>query len=169
MREKLPEYMVPATFVLLESLPLMHNNKIDRRALPAPDRTGLELATGFVAPATQVEEMLAQVWRRVLGIKQLGVNNNFLELGGHSLLAMQVISQVAEALDVEVPVRRFFASPTIAELAKVIAEIKESGEQPGTPAIKRMTRNAYRVELVQTAISRKPELDVKDYANRHSQ
>ena len=151
LKAQLPEYMVPGSFVLLDSLPLMHNNKVDRRALPAPDRTGLELEKGFVAPSTPVEEMLAHAWSRVLGIKRVGVNNNFFELGGHSLLAMQVVSQVAEALGVEVPVRRLFESPTIAEFAKVIAEIEDSGEHPSVPSIKRVTREAYRVELSKTA------------------
>src|SRR5215217_772669 len=138
LKQQLPEYMLPTSFVLLETLPLMHNNKVDRRALPAPDGRGPELEKEFVAPSTPVEEVLAHVWSQVLGIKRVGTNNNFFELGGHSLLAMQVVSQAAKALDVELPVIRLLTSPTIAELAKVITEIKEAGEQPSMSAIKRV-------------------------------
>jgi len=153
LKQQLPEYMLPTRFVLLEALPLMHNNKIDRRALPAPDGMAPELEKEFVAPSTPVEEVLAHVWSQVLGIKRVGTNNNFFELGGHSLLAMQVVSQVTKALDVELPVIRLFTSPTIAELAKVITEIKEAGEQPCIPAIKRVTRGTYGIEASKRALS----------------
>ena len=97
LKAKLPEYMVPAAFVPLDALPLMPNGKVDRRALPAPDRTRPELEKEFIAPRTPVEELLAEVWAQVLGIERVGIYDNFFELGGHSLLATQAVSRMREA------------------------------------------------------------------------
>lgn len=115
LKEKLPEYMVPDRFAMLESLPLTPTGKIDRRALPAPNQTRPAIAE-FVAPRTRVEEVLAGIWAEVLGLEQVGIHDNFFELGGHSLLGVQIVSRLRCALQVEIPLRTLFESPTVAEL-----------------------------------------------------
>nr|WP_318528447.1 non-ribosomal peptide synthetase/type I polyketide synthase [Plectonema radiosum] len=117
LKEKLPDYMIPGAFVILDVLPLTPNGKVDRRALPAPDFQP-ELERSLVAPRTPIEEMLASIWTDVLGIELVGVHHNFFELGGHSLLATQVISRVRDTLAVELPLRSLFESPTVASLAE---------------------------------------------------
>ena len=116
LQEKLPDYMMPSSFVLLDALPLTPTGKVDRRALPAPGTTRPELKEDFVAPRTPLEEILAGIWAEVLGIEPVGMHDNFLELGGHSLLATQIISRLRHALKVELPLNSLFAFPTIAEL-----------------------------------------------------
>ena len=121
LREKLPEYMVPSAFVMLKSLPLTPNGKVDRVALPECDRAQQELEITFVAPRTPVEEILAGIWAKILGLEQVSIHDNFFDLGGHSLLATQVISRLREAFKVELHLRCLFESLTVAELAKKIA------------------------------------------------
>ena len=124
LRERLPEYMVPSVFVLLDQMPLTPNGKVNRRALPAPDdAVRPEQATPFVKPETQTEIDLANIWSEVLGGKQVGVNDNFFDLGGHSLLATQLISRVRTSFGLELPLSAFLASPTIKSLAEKIEEI----------------------------------------------
>ncbi len=120
MKEKLPDYMVPSVFVMLDSLPLTPNRKVDRKALPAPNQTRSLLEEAFVAPQNPTEEQLAQIWKQVLGLEQVGVHDNFFELGGHSLLTAQLLSQVRETFQVELPLLALFEAPTIAKLAQVI-------------------------------------------------
>jgi amino acid adenylation domain-containing protein len=134
LRGKLPEFMVPATFVALEALPLTPNGKVDRRALAArgaePPTRSIE---GFVAPRNQLEEMIAQVWRVALKIERIGVLDDFFDLGGHSLLATRVAGRLRTALDIDLPLRKFFEARTIAELAREI----ETGRGVNVPAIAR--------------------------------
>ena len=123
LEQKLPEYMVPAAFVILEALPLTTNGKVDRRVLPAVDTLSLDTKEDYVAPRTNVEEELARIWRQVLGRQQVGVHDNFFELGGHSLLATQLTSRIRDAFQVELPVRILFEAPTMAMLARHIETI----------------------------------------------
>ena len=120
LKGKLPEYMVPAVFVPLPVLPLTPNGKVDRKALPAPEQVRPALNESFVAPRTSTEQMLAQIWCEVLGLDKAGVQDNFFELGGHSLMVIQVISRLRETVQVELPMDRFFETPTIAALGEVI-------------------------------------------------
>jgi amino acid adenylation domain-containing protein len=122
LTSKLPEYMVPSAFVILKSFPLTSNGKIDRRALPAPDEMRPELTGNFVAPRTNIEEVLAAIWAEVLKLEKVGIYDNFFELGGHSLLATQVISRVRQAFQVELPLHRLFESATVADFAVAIAQ-----------------------------------------------
>jgi len=124
LKEKLPEYMVPSAFVMLDQMPLTPNGKIDRRALPAPDTTRPEMTHRFVAPRNAIEETLAGIVSKVLNLQQVGVEDDFFELGGHSLLATQVISRLREALNVELRLREIFEHPTIGELAQVISQLQ---------------------------------------------
>jgi amino acid adenylation domain-containing protein len=126
LKEKLPEYMIPSAFVLLDALPLTPNGKIDRNALPVPDHNRPELEVNFVAPRTPLEEIIAEIWAEVLKVEKVGIHDNFFDLGGHSLLATQVMSRLREALRVDLPLRALFEAPTIVELAFRI-EHSESG------------------------------------------
>ena len=129
--EQLPDYMMPAAFVLLDALPLTPTGKLDRRALPSPDWTGLSSPVLATAPRTPIEEVLAGIWAEVLDIEvdQLGMNDNFFQRGGHSLLATLVISRVREAFQIKFPLRMMFHTPTIAGLAEAIMEsLLEQGD-----------------------------------------
>lgn len=130
LQEKLPHYMVPSHFILLDSLPLTPNGKLNRKALPAPDQSRPELADSFVAPRTPNEEMLAKIWCEVLNFDRVGINDNFFELGGHSLLATQVVSRIRATLEVELPLRSLFESPTVAGLAEVIVQSQMESAGP---------------------------------------
>jgi amino acid adenylation domain-containing protein len=120
LRGKLPQYMVPSAFVVLDTLPLTPNRKVDRAALPRPGRTG-QSGASFVAPRTPVQEVLAAVWVQVLGVERVGIHDSFFDLGGHSLLGTQVISRIQDLLKVQLPLRALFEAPTVAELSQVVA------------------------------------------------
>ena len=139
--EKLPNYMVPTAFVLLETLPLTPNGKVDRRALPAPEPTRPESTVSWVPPRTPVEEMLASIWSQVLGIEQVGIYDNFFELGGHSLLVTQVISQIRKVFGVDLPVRCLFEAPTIASLLDYVERAMGAESESITPPIKPVSRD----------------------------
>jgi natural product biosynthesis luciferase-like monooxygenase protein/amino acid adenylation domain-containing protein len=115
---RLPEYMIPSAFVRLDELPLTPGGKVDRRQLPAPDEGRPELETKFVAPRSAVERKLAEFCSEVLGLQSVGIEDGFFELGGHSLHATQVISRVRNYFKVELPMRIFFETPTLAALAR---------------------------------------------------
>jgi amino acid adenylation domain-containing protein/FkbH-like protein len=120
VREKLPEYMVPSAFVVLEALPLTPNGKVNRKALPIPEQ-GRESSRDFVAARTPLEGRLSGIWAEVLQVDRVGVTDNFFELGGHSLLAIQVIARLGDALNTQLPLSCLFEAPTIAELAAWMA------------------------------------------------
>jgi amino acid adenylation domain-containing protein len=120
LKKHVPGYMLPSAFVTLDAMPVAASGKVDRRALPAPDRTRPELDEVFVAPRTPTESALAEMWAKLLGIDRVGVTDNFFDVGGHSLLATQLVSRLREAFQVEVPLHYFFETPTVAELAASI-------------------------------------------------
>jgi amino acid adenylation domain-containing protein len=124
LQEKLPSYMVPQAFVLLDSLPLTPNGKVDRKALPSPDATTRNLANSFVLPRNPIEAQLTQIWSEVLGLERIGVKDNFFELGGHSLLATQVLSRINSAFKLDLSVQIMFESPTIAGIASYIQAVE---------------------------------------------
>jgi amino acid adenylation domain-containing protein len=129
VQQKLPDYMVPAAFVLLEALPLTPNGKLDRKALPAPDGARPDLADGYIAPRTPEEEVLASLWAQVLNVTQPGIHDNFFELGGHSLIAMRLMTRICDAFQVELPLRALFEAPSIAAQAVRIAaaQLEQAG------------------------------------------
>ncbi|MFN6514069.1 MAG: amino acid adenylation domain-containing protein [Nostoc sp. CreGUA01] len=125
LESKLPSYMIPAAFVILEVLPLTQNGKIDRRALPIPDSARPELEEAFVVPRTKEEEILADIWVKVLGVKQVGIHDNFFSLGGDSIRSIQVQS-LAQKHGLNFSIQQLFRFQTIYELAKTLVAAKES-------------------------------------------
>ncbi|WIG97602.1 non-ribosomal peptide synthetase [Myxococcus sp. SDU36] len=127
----LPEYMVPASIMVVDRIPLTENGKVDRRALPVPSVSqGLE--TAYVEPRNGEEEILASIFAELLGAERVGVHDSFFDLGGHSLLATQVVSRIRAVLGVEIPLRTFFAGPTVAGL---VAAVQQQRQRPGAATV----------------------------------
>ncbi|MET0399063.1 MAG: non-ribosomal peptide synthase/polyketide synthase, partial [Longimicrobiaceae bacterium] len=135
VRARLPEYMLPSAFVVLEALPVTPNGKVDRAALPAPETAGAREGE-YVAPRTPAEERMAGIWAEVLGIERVGGADNFFERGGHSLLATQLVSRVREAFRTELPLRTVFEAPTLAELSRRVEALRaEAAADAGIPPL----------------------------------
>ncbi|HEU4511197.1 MAG TPA: amino acid adenylation domain-containing protein [Pyrinomonadaceae bacterium] len=134
---KLPHFMVPTAFVMLDELPLTANGKIDHRALPAPDLSQLASGREYVEPGNPTEQIIANIWAEVLGLDRVGANDNFFELGGHSLLATQVISRVRESFKIELPLRSLFESPEVRALAEKIAATRPGADLEGPRRVER--------------------------------
>jgi amino acid adenylation domain-containing protein len=135
LKERLPDYMLPAELLWLEALPRNSSGKVDRRALPVADRRRPDLESTFEAPRTVVERVLVSIWAQWLGTDQLGIHDNFFELGGHSLLAIRVIARVQAQLGVELPLRVMFDSPTVAELAIAVEQASRGRTTSDAPAL----------------------------------
>ena len=128
--ERLPDYMVPATLVGIDAIPLNANGKLDRARLPSFDSARRELSSEAAAPSTPAEETVAAIWKEILGLNEIAVHENFFELGGHSLLATQVISRVREEFRLAVPLSALFEHPTVAGLAVRIEALKIAANNP---------------------------------------
>jgi|CXWL01.1.fsa_nt_gi amino acid adenylation domain-containing protein/non-ribosomal peptide synthase protein (TIGR01720 family) len=126
---RLPDYMIPTTFVLLERFPLTPNGKVDRRALPDIDQVPAMVEAAQASPASPTEDRVIRIWKEVLDIDQLTVTDNFFDLGGHSLLAIQVVSRLNEVFKQELSVAALFESPTVAQLAMLIDSQPADGQQ----------------------------------------
>jgi acyl carrier protein len=124
--------MVPSAFVTLDALPLTPSGKVDRRSLPDPAEVAADHAPDAVAPRTPIEEAVAAIWSRVLGVERVGVEDDFFVLGGHSLLAAQVVAQVRSDLAVELPMHSLFTMPTVASLSAEIGRMMESADEDET-------------------------------------
>ncbi len=157
LSERLPEYMVPQAFVLLDELPLTPNGKVDRRALPEPDRARPERGAEYVAPRGADEEEVARVWAEVLKVERVGADDNFFELGGHSLLMMQVVSRLRRSLGVELPLRSLFEAPTVVGLSETIRKLKDSGAEPQAPAIVALPRKRHQMKVPLQGLLAVPE------------
>ena len=140
LRQSLPDYMVPNSFVVLDRLPLTPNGKVDRAALLRLDAGRLETRESAAVAETPVQELLAGIWCEVLGRPEIGVDQNFFDLGGHSLLATRVVSRVRDAFHVEIPVRALFESPTVARLAAAVESLRRDGLFAQVPPITRVPR-----------------------------
>lgn len=152
LTQRLPDYMIPSALVLLETLPLTANGKVDHAALPAPDGDRPALVNRYVAPQNALETLLANLWANILGIEQVGVRDSFFDLGGQSLLATQLIARLNELLRIQIPLTTLFANPAIADFSKALL-----AEYPG------VQRTA---ELV-LVVSRMPEDEaIRLLANR---
>ncbi|WP_414887103.1 phosphopantetheine-binding protein, partial [Pseudomonas marginalis] len=119
LAQQLPDYMVPAQWVLLEQMPLSPNGKLDRKALPKADAS--LHARAYVAPQSELEQQIAAIWAEVLAVPRVGLNDNFFELGGHSLLATQVVVRLREQLHAEFDVKSIFTTPTLADFSAYVA------------------------------------------------
>jgi amino acid adenylation domain-containing protein len=128
LQTKLPEYMVPSSFVTLERFPLTPNGKVNRKALPKPEFESV--VSDFALPRTATEITLSKIWCEILGLKQVGIRASFFETGGHSLLAMQLISRIKQDLMIDLPVRAIFQHPTIEALAASMSLRHEMGRKP---------------------------------------
>ena len=143
LKEKVPDYMLPAAFLALERFPLTENGKLDRGSLPQPDRHDLGSVAQGEPPFTATEEILAGIWSDVLGRESVFRDSDFFELGGHSLLATQLLSRVLDAFSAQVTVRDVFASPTLSEFAAVV----DQGSKPSGDAVPPIRRLANRDDL----------------------
>ncbi|MBA3354610.1 MAG: amino acid adenylation domain-containing protein [Pyrinomonadaceae bacterium] len=126
LKEKLPAYMVPSAFVLLDELPLTSSGKVDRRALPAPEQTRTEQDGAFVAPRNELELQLTKMWEKVLGVQPVGVTDNFFDLGGHSLLAVRLFAQIEKVFGKNLPLATLFQAPTVEQLIPVVSAQESS-------------------------------------------
>jgi amino acid adenylation domain-containing protein len=145
LKGKLPAYMLPSAVELIDKIPLNANRKVDRKALPAPQKKSVDLVQQFVVPRTDSEKKLESIWSEVLQLSPVGTLDNFFALGGHSLMAIQVISRIRKSFGIELPLRALFENPTIAELAPVIESnlnVPMSVEVPLVP----VNREAFRVK-----------------------
>jgi acyl carrier protein len=116
--------MIPSSFVMVDKFPLTLSGKVDRKALPEPDKGRRELGKEYVAARTPTEQILADIWSQVLGVERIGIYDNFFDLGGHSLLATQAVSRIRDTFKIELPLRMIIQKPTIAGLASSIGEAK---------------------------------------------
>lgn len=122
LKDRLPEYMIPAAFVTLEALPLTPNGKVDRQALPAPSAERSDSGSTYVQPQTQLEQTIAAVWQEVLGVEQVGIQDNFFDLGGHSLLLAKAQARLQEITGKEIQIVEMFRSPTVSTLAEYLSQ-----------------------------------------------
>ncbi len=126
LKEKLPNYMIPSSFMFLKAFPMTPNGKIDRKALPLPENIRPQLSTQYTAPSDRFEELITRIWQEVLHLEKIGVNDNFFDIGGHSLLLAQVRSKISKVLNKEVSIMDLFRYPTISTLSKFL----QTGNQP---------------------------------------
>jgi acyl carrier protein len=124
LKTSLPDFMVPTIFMVLETMPLTPNGKVDRKALPKPDAVRQELAANYVAPRNELEQQIVDIWTEVLKVERIGIHDNFFELGGYSLLAIQIVSRLRKALQVEILLPTLFEVPTVADLATRIETLR---------------------------------------------
>jgi amino acid adenylation domain-containing protein len=135
LKTKLPDYMVPSSYVVLESLPVSPSGKLNRRALPDPDEARPELAREFVAPSTPVEQAIAEVFSEVLEVQRVGLHDDFFELGGHSLLATRVVSRLRDRFQIEMTPRFLFESPTVADMSARVSQLLMQDVNPDEVAM----------------------------------
>ncbi|MGL5874459.1 MAG: non-ribosomal peptide synthetase [Xenococcaceae cyanobacterium] len=124
LKQRLPEYMVPTIFMVVDAMPLTPNGKIDRKALPQPDSLRLELVANYVEPRNDLERQITEIWAEVLNLESVGIHDNFFELGGYSLLGIQIVSRLRQALQIEILLSNLFELPTIAELSARIETLR---------------------------------------------
>jgi thioesterase domain-containing protein/acyl carrier protein len=135
LKEKLPEYMIPAAFTALDAMPLTPNGKVDRRALPAPDQARPELGKEFVAPRTAVEQKVADIWEDLLDVRPIGVGDDFFSLGGHSLMAVRLMARIQANFGRHLPLASLFQGPTVEKQASLLREQSHDDSAPALVGI----------------------------------
>jgi acyl-coenzyme A synthetase/AMP-(fatty) acid ligase len=148
LAQTLPDYMMPSAFVFLDTLPLLPNGKIDRRALPVPSPARPALDVPYAAPRSPIESELVRIWAEVLDLEQVGIYDRFLDLGGHSLLATRILTRVIGTFRVELSVRVLFETPTVAQMAKEILQHYTAGADPATVASLLAEVEGYRTQRI---------------------
>jgi acyl-coenzyme A synthetase/AMP-(fatty) acid ligase/acyl carrier protein len=143
LKDKLPDYMIPAAFVSLETFPHTPNGKVDRKQLPRLTEIRSDLHTAFAAPATEIEKTIASVWQELLHVERVGCDDNFFDLGGHSLLVVQAQARLHEMLGVDLPVVRLFQYPTVSALAQSLSSRQKSGSLEKARGRARRQREAF--------------------------
>jgi amino acid adenylation domain-containing protein len=126
LQERLPDYMIPSAFVQLETLPLTPNGKVDRKALPAPNISDINVSGDFIPPCDDIEVQLAQIWENLLNVRPIGVKDNFFHLGGHSLLVVRLMAQIQEHFGINLPLATILQNPTIAQIAATLRQHTDS-------------------------------------------
>jgi acyl carrier protein len=150
LKEKLPDYMIPAAFVLLESLPLTPNGKVDRRALPVPEYSRSERDENFVAPTLPIHQQLRQIWEELLDARPIGIQDNFFDLGGHSLLVVRLIDRIEQVFGKKIELATLLASPTIEQMANALEHPEE-------------IKSASIAEAVQAGNSKRPPFEHRSW------
>lgn len=135
----LPNYMVPSSFVILDGMPATPNGKVDRKAIAALGQAQSKSGGALVEPRTDVEKKLIAIWKEILGVETISVHDNFFEIGGHSLLAFRALTHITQSFNVKLPLRRFFESPTVVDLAGLI-ETERKNQPSTTMALARVSR-----------------------------
>jgi amino acid adenylation domain-containing protein len=155
LKEKLPDYMVPVSFVLMDALPLSANGKVDRKALPKPDSVELESKVAHVDPRTDIEQTIATIWREVLQVNKVSINDNFFDLGGNSVHVIQVHRKIREALLKDMPIIELFNYPTISTLAEYLSGGQNKSDSLVQSHERAETRRALRKQRQQSKQKRK--------------
>ncbi|NEP13158.1 MAG: amino acid adenylation domain-containing protein [Symploca sp. SIO2C1] len=140
LAEKLPSYMVPSAFVILEVMPLTPNGKVDRKALPIPNANLVDVKD-FVAPQTPSQELIANLFSTVLDVHPVGQHQSFFEIGGHSLLATQLISRLRQTFELEIPLRTLFEAPTVFELDQHLCQLRQGDSSLRLPSVTPVPRD----------------------------
>jgi len=141
LQGRLPEYMVPSAFVVLDTMPMTPSGKVDRRALPDPARARLAEGADFIPPRGPIEEALAEAWAELLGADRIGAHDNFFERGGHSLMAMQLLGRIRRLFEVEAPLKDFIEEPTLSNLAQLVERALAASDGTPAPPIARADRS----------------------------
>ncbi|NER91537.1 non-ribosomal peptide synthetase [Moorena sp. SIO3A2] len=152
LQSRLPEYMVPSGLMVLSQLPLTPNGKVDRKALPALDLAS-SVSTEYVAPETETQKVLAEIWKEVLGIEQVGIYDNFFDLGGHSLTTVKLVSKISTNFNISLSVKTLLLHPIIAELSNIMTELiqnKNVSQEPISQSINNEVQETLNKEVVQT-------------------
>ncbi|MCP4663182.1 MAG: amino acid adenylation domain-containing protein [bacterium] len=151
LAESLPDYMVPAFFVWIDAFPLTSHGKMDRRALPAPETGRVQLDVAYEAPGTEMERRIAEVWRQVLKLDEVGIDDNFFDLGGHSLLLIKIHGKLREALECELSIVDLFQYPTIGLLARRLSpesEAKAAAPEHPEPSPEREEEEGFEIAII---------------------
>lgn len=155
LQERLSDYMIPSSFILLDALPLNTNGKVDRQALPLPGQARPLQHVEYVAPRNPVEGVVAGIWIDVLSIEHIGVHDNFFEIGGHSLLATQVISRICHTFQIDLPLRALFETPTIESLSQALLQHDSRPERISAIAQVHMKLNRMSADEIQQLLQSK--------------